>query len=233
MPDERNFLPVQDRDDEYRLDHISDAIEATVSDPNERAVMRNIATNLLVDYGPDTIGDALDILDNSTNEARRAYYDRARTEASLPTLTVAKAQESLRTPVSTDKPWRDSRGMVDAFCGGCGSSEPGDDGHQFARKAVVRYWCESCLAEDPSREADMQPYTGPRYGYAPSGAVIDLDLQDAEQQKALREEQARQAARDRRRAEAEAEIAALEPFEQAREEQDAKLNRLQNPWAAA
>ena len=58
----------------------------------ERAVTRQLALDLMLD-GASTVGDAVDLVKSADPAARRAFLDRARRRAGLPTTTEADARE--------------------------------------------------------------------------------------------------------------------------------------------
>lgn len=233
MPEDRPFLPIGNPNEPFNIAEVCDDISATISDPYEQAVAKQVAMNLLVDYTPDSRQEAFDRLANSSNQARRAYWDRAAQQIGEPTLTEKAVETSLRNPSPTNTPTRDGQGRTIAFCGGCGHSEPGDGTSQFKWVDCYRYWCEICLQDDPdgSRHADMEPYQPPAYELSPTG-FIDVRAQERETRQIEAEMSRRKAVRDAVQEERAADAEVLRSHEEAKAERDRKENALQNPWAA-
>lgn len=221
-------LPVRDRDDPYDLGVIADDLERTIDDPLERQVQRAVAADLLAGNAPTSMGEALGLLEQAGPEARRALLDRARAEAGLPSLTSEQTAERLAHPPirASTEPARDGMGRVFAICSepSCRNFLPDPHGGQIARVAVTRWWCPEHAA---GHEGDLQPYTGPRYGYSASGVLIDLDAHDAE----VAKEKIRELHRENIAAERDAARAAdaerLATFQERRREADLLANRHQ------
>lgn len=208
--------------------------EEFADDPPQRQVQFEVAFSLLVGSRPDTVGDAISMLERAAPEARRVILDRARAACGLESVeyerVAATAKEMASAPRHT--PERDAEGRIDALCSveGCGRFEPGNP--QFARVAVKSWYCSE-HRDSPEGRLGMAPYEGPRYAYGPSGTLVDLDEQERDRVRYAEEERIAAARRERHRAAVEDELDALRPFEEERIAAERRNNRLQNPWAAA
>lgn len=218
-------IPHRSPDDPFRLDAIhDDLVEQFPDDPTQRRVQNEVAYALLVGSQPDTIGEAIELLEQSSPQARRELLDRARERAGLPTLTVEQARQAPPPRVSSG-PARDAQGRIDALCGepSCRNFEPGEFS-QFAKVDVRRWYCPEHRA---GREEEMKPYDGPRYGYGPSGAVVDLDELEVERAKAAEQERHHAAEREAAAAERAVDAEGLRTFEEAKRARDRAENRHQ------
>jgi len=168
---DRIRIPHRDPAEPFNLGRIADDIAASIDDPTERHVMREIAYELAAGNAPTTIGDAIELLEQATPDSRRRLLDRGRRAAGLPTLADEQAVAAMPAPRSTGVA-RDGQGRIDAICAepGCANFEPGVP--QFAKVDCIRWYCSE---HRQGREHLMKPRTGPRYAYGPSGAIVDLD----------------------------------------------------------
>jgi hypothetical protein len=92
----------------------------------------------------------------------------------------------------------------------------------MAMTKARRWWCE---LHREGRESDLEPYvSGPRLGYSPSGAIIDLDEAEADADREVARAARRGVERAARRAEREAvaeELAAVRRAEREQLEREA------------
>ena len=141
----------------------------------------------LATSGCDTVGEALDRLEAADPAERRALLDEARAAAGLPSIEAVEARERVETFNRTrvvEGPLRDARGRAPAICSaeGCSNVQPDPHGRGIAMLPVTRWWCAE--HECSAAPGDLEPYTGPRLAFSPSGAIVDLDEQAAEAAKA-------------------------------------------------
>lgn len=221
-------LPHRSPDDPFDLAAIHDDLAETVADPTERRVQLEVAADLLVGNAPQTIGEALEILEQATPEARRRVLDRARGKVGLPSVSEERARQA-PPPRAFSGQQRDGQGRIDALCAvpECRNHEIGET-TQFAKVNVRRWYCTEHRA---GHEAEMLPWDGPRYGYGPSGVLVDLDELAVERAKAAAEERHLAAERESRLAESAVDAEALRGFEEAKRERDRRENRHQIGWA--
>lgn len=225
---DRIRIPHRDPAEPFNLGRIADDIAASIDDPTERHVMREIAYELAAGNAPTTIGDAIELLEQATPDSRRRLLDRGRRAAGLPTLADEQAVAAMPAPRSTGVA-RDGQGRIDAICAepGCANFEPGVP--QFAKVDCIRWYCSE---HRQGREHLMKPRTGPRYAYGPSGAIVDLDAEAIERTQEAEREAHDLAEREAARAERAVDAEALRGFEEARRERDRQENRHQTGYAA-
>ncbi len=203
-------LPVRNRADRFDLGAIADDLERTIDDPLERQVMRAVAADLLEGNLPTSMGEALDLIENASPEARRALLDRGRASAGLSSLNAEQAAEMAANPPLrvSSRPPRDGMGRIEAVCGepDCRNFLPDPGGQQIARVDCRRWYCE---LHREGREDAMLPYDGPRLIYAPSGLLVDADEYDAEIRKAKLADAHRESVAAQRAADAQREAEVL------------------------
>lgn len=228
------FLPVRDRSEPFDLGRVSDDIDAATNDPAERQVLRNIATELAIAVPARTVGDVLDALEQAGPAARGALLDRAREKAGVPSLEQEAIDNVNIYPARyiSRGPERYHDGTTDALCGhpGCLNGIPGEQVGSYKRVKCLRWYCDEHADTAERREQMATEWTGPRYGYGPSGVMVDLDEQEAEKQKAALREQHRQAEVAERDAEAARDSAALQEHREAARRRDALENRHQTGY---
>lgn len=228
------FLPVRDRSEPFDLGRISDDIDAATDDPAHRQVLRNLATEIATTLPATTIGEALDALDRAGPITRGQMLDRAREKAGVPSLeqeAIDKVELRPRHYIARG-PARNPDGSIDKLCGEptCRNYEPGEQVGSFARTKAIRWYCDEHANTAERREQMATEWTGPRYGYGPSGVLVDLDEQEAEKQKAALREQHRAAEIAERNAEAARDSEALQEHREAARRRDAIENRHQSGW---
>jgi len=217
-------IPYRSSADPFNLATIADDLDEAIADPTERAVMRSVAADLLIGNAPSTMGEAIELLEQASPDARRVVLDRARQERGLPTLAAERAQQP-PAPFVTSRPARDGQGRVQALCAepSCRNFEPGE----FSQIAWVHARRWYCPAHRAGHEEEMKPWDGPRYGYGPSGLLVDLDELEVERAKAAEQERHLAAERASRDAERQVDAEGLRGFEEARRERDQQENRHQ------
>lgn len=228
------FLPVRDRSEPFNLATISDDIDAATDDPAQRQVLRNLASEIATTLPATTIGEALDALDRAGPITRGQMLDRARAKAGVRSLeqeAIDKVELRPRHYISRG-PARHPDGSIDKLCGEptCRNYEPGEQVGSFARTKAIRWYCDEHANTAERREQMATEWTGPRYGYGPSGVLVDLDEQEAERQKAALREQHRAAEIAERNAEAARDSEALAEHREAARRRDALENRHQTGY---
>jgi signal transduction histidine kinase len=214
---------------------IADAMDAAHALPaEERPVIRAVLAELAVEFQANTVGDALDLLDRASPEARRELLDRARVSEGLPTTAAAdarrKAAAATASLPSPRGPWRDPAGRAQAICAvpGCRNAEfDGATGNVLMTPAR-RWHCAE--HRDLAATGDMEPYTGPRYGFNASGAFVDLDELDRERAREQERERRREARQKVREAEQRAAAAQAAEDKRAERARLSREGRWQFPW---
>ncbi|MEK6251851.1 MAG: hypothetical protein AABM43_07890 [Actinomycetota bacterium] len=202
----------------------SDSITAAMSaahalPPEERAVARNVLTELATEHGCRSAADALDMIEGASPEARRELLDRARVEAGLPTTEVADSQAEYearqKTIAAPTGPMRGPNGYLEAPI--CAAKDCMTAPQK--RTKARRWWCPAHRA---GHEEDLEPYTGPKLAYGPGGTVIDLDEQEADRQRAMAAAASQKAQRKERETE---QRAAAEQHAEDRRARDEQVER--------
>ena len=94
----------------------------------------------------------------------------------------------------------------------CSAFLPGELAGSFKWVEARRWWCEEHRA---GHEDDLLPYAGPRLAYSASGAIIDLDEQEAESERARIAAESRQARYEARQGQRREDAERLAAFEEA------------------
>jgi hypothetical protein len=134
-------FPVRNPDDP--LEQVGDLTGEALTDPVEREVVREVALRLAAD-GAETIGDAVDALEQAGPAGRRRLVDEARVSLGMDTL--ADAETHARWKRGNDalrlRPSRDSQGRIMQLCHAPGCRAYPTDESGMPRPSVAkRWWC--------------------------------------------------------------------------------------------
>jgi hypothetical protein len=209
-------LPVRSPADPFDPTDIADDIAEAISDPEERAVTRAVVLELALEPGIETMGDALDAVENADQPTRRRLLDAAREQTGLPPTSKVEAMEAANRPTTSSLPPRDSDGRIEARCSAptCLRYAPDPSFPGVAAKVMQRKWfCgEHAHLAAPG---DDQPYRGPRLVYGPAGTIVDLDEQEAEAERQRVQTESRRRQREAHEAERAEDARALAKYEAA------------------
>jgi hypothetical protein len=201
-------IPFRDRSDRLDLGEISDDVREAIADPEQARLTRRLMWDLATEPGISTTGDLLDRLEAAGPEGRRAMVDRAREAEGVRSAATEHRVDA--EPVH--EPQRDPQGRIPAVCTdpSCRNVELDPISGQIAMTHARRWWCEVHRA---GHEADLEPWTGARLAYGPSGAIIDLHAREIDAERDAAETESRKREREARQAEREDEADRLAVFE--------------------
>jgi hypothetical protein len=194
-------FPVRSREDP--LSALGDLAREALIDPTEREVVREVGLRLAAD-GAETVGDALDALEQAGPAGRRRLVDEARVAVGLPDIETERVHAQLKRANAALRPGRDSQGRSIQQCPapGCGAVSSGRGGLPEP-VADRRWWCVE--HRDQAAPGDLDPIA-PRYIISPTGRPVAVG---EERERFVREETRRLEEEAERTRQREAEEAAI------------------------
>jgi hypothetical protein len=141
----------------------------------------------------------------------------------VPTIDRAEQIERFETANSAiagggDTPLRDAQGRIEARCAhpDCRRFLPHPEMSGAAARVQARRWW--CSEHRTGREADFEPYTGPKLAYSRTGAIVDLDEVEREAERVRAAAESHRAQRAHRDAQRVAEAEELRKVHEAERE---------------
>ena len=132
-------FPFMSREDP--LEQVGDLTREALTDPTERSIVREVALHLAAD-GAETVGDAVDRLEELGPAGRRRLVDDARVSLGMDDIATAEAHARWRRTNDALRWGRDSAGRRITQCAqpDCGAMPTNEFGMPRP-VAAKRWWC--------------------------------------------------------------------------------------------
>ena len=205
-------LPYRDRSDRFDPNDIAGDIAEAISDPEERAVTRALALELALEPRIETMGDALDAIENADPATRRALLDRAREGAGL--LSTERTEQRRAYDLANPQSSTGARSEFPICAAPECRSFPVNEVGAHARTHVRRWWCAA--HEHLAQPGDLEPRTS-GIRYTRTGSLEFADEVEAEAERARVEAESRRKRNEAREAQRREEGERLAELEAARD----------------